>query len=186
MKILGISGSPRKGNTDLLLDRALEGAKTKGAIVEKIVLNSLKFCPCQECENTKDDGNCLIQDDMQELYKKIKESDALVLATPIFFGSLTAQTKMMIDRFQCTWKAKYLLKRDNGFKKIKGFFISVEGSNRKDFFENAKSIVKNFFATVNIEYKNELLCSNIDKKGDILKHPDCLNKAFELGKNIVK
>ena len=52
MKILGINGSPRiGGNTDILLDKALEGAKSKGAQVEKVILNQLKFVPCQECEN---------------------------------------------------------------------------------------------------------------------------------------
>ena len=182
MKVLGISGSPRiKGNTDILLDRVLEGAKTKGADIEKIILNKLKFSPCQECESLKDDGTCIVQDDMQDVYKKIKEADALILASPIFFGSLSAQTKMMIDRFQCLWRAKYILKKDIGFKKIKGTFISVEGSDRKDFFDNAKSIVKNLFATINADYREELFCPGVDEKGKILKHPDCLKKAFDLG-----
>ena len=97
MKVLGISGSPRRGgNTDILLDRILEGTESKGAEVEKIILNKLKFVPCQECENIKDDGTCIIEDDMQLVYEKIKQSDALILASPIFFGSLSAQTKMMI------------------------------------------------------------------------------------------
>jgi len=182
MKVLGISGSPRlKGNTDILLDRILEGAKSKGANTEKIILNKLKFSPCQECENLKDDGTCIVQDDMQSVYKKIKEADVLILASPIFFGSLSAQTKMMVDRFQCLWRAKYVLKKDTGFKKIKGVFISVEGSNRKDFFDNAKSIVKNLFATINVDYREELFCSSVDEKGSILEHPGCLKKAFELG-----
>ncbi len=182
MKVLGISGSPRiNGNSDILLDRVLEGAKSKGADTEKIVLNKLKFSPCQECENLKDDGACIVQDDMQSVYKKIKEADVLVLASPIFFGSLSAQTKMMVDRFQCLWRAKYILKKDIGFKKIKGVFISVEGTKRNDFFDNAKSIVKNLFATINVKYKEELFCSGVDEKGSILKHPDYLKQAFELG-----
>ena len=101
MNILGINGSPRiGGNTDILLDKALEGAKDKGAVIEKIILNTFKFSPCQECENIKDDGTCIVEDDMQIIYKKIEEADAVILASPIFFGSLSAQTKMMIDRFQ--------------------------------------------------------------------------------------
>jgi len=186
MKILGISGSPRiGGNTDILLDKFLEGAKTKGANIEKIILNKLKFSPCQECENLKDDGSCIVEDDIQKVYEKIRTADALVLASPIFFGSLSAQAKMMVDRFQCLWRAKYILKKDTGFRKIKGVFLSIEGSDRKDFFDNAKSIVKNLFATINVEYKDELFCSNIDAKASILHHPDCLKKAFELGKRIV-
>ena len=117
MNILGINGSPRiGGNTDILLDKVLEGAKAKGAKTEKVILNTLKFSPCQECENIRDDGTCIIEDDMQPLYKKIEEAEAVILASPIFFGSLSAQTKMMIDRFQCLWRAKYLFKKDT-FKK---------------------------------------------------------------------
>ena len=65
-----------------------------------------------------------------------------------------------------------------------GAFISVEGSNRTDFFDNAKSIVKHFFAMINAVYKDELFCSGINNKGDILKYPDFLQRAFELGKKI--
>lgn len=185
MKVLGISGSPRiGGNTDILLTRALEGARSRGGEIEKVILNELRFSPCQECENVSDDEACIVQDDMQMVYRKIKASDVLILASPVFFGSLSAQTKMMIDRFQCIWRSKYILKKDTGFKKIKGVFISIEGSSRKDFFNNAKSIVKNLFAVINVDYKEELFCSNIDEKLAILKHPDCLKKAFELGQKI--
>lgn len=182
MKVLGINGSPRiGGNTDMLLDRIMEGARQKGAETEKILLNELKFSPCLECENMPDDKACIVQDDMQQVYKKIKDADSLVLASPIFFGSLSAQTKMMVDRFQCLWREKYILKKDIGFKKIKGAFVSVEGSDRKDFFENAKAIVKNLFAAINVDYKDELFCPGVDERASILKHPDCLKKAFELG-----
>jgi multimeric flavodoxin WrbA len=185
MKVLGINGSPRiGGNTDILLDRVLEGAESKGAEIEKVILNKLKFSPCQECEKMADDGLCLVKDDMQAVYEKIKRADAIVFASPVFFGSLSAQSKMMIDRFQCAWRAKYILKKYAGYKKMPGIFISLEGSARKDFFENAKSIVKNLFATINVVYKDELFCAGIDKKGSMLKHTDCLKKAFRLGEKL--
>ncbi len=186
MNILGISGSPRiGGNTDILLDRALEGARNKGAKTEKVILNTLRLSPCQECENMSDDGFCIFEDDFQLLFKKIENSDAVILASPIFFGSLSAQTKIMIDRFQCFWRAKYLLKINIAQKDKKGAFISVEGSQRQDFFDNAKSIVKNLFATINAEYSEELFCPGADEKASVLKHPDFLKKAFELGERIV-
>jgi multimeric flavodoxin WrbA len=182
MKVLGINASPRiGGNTDLLLDKALDGARSKGVGIDKIILNNLKFVPCQECEIMADDGQCLVKDDMQMVYEKIKNSDAIIFASPVFFGSLSAQAKMMIDRFQCAWRAKNMLKKDIGYKRIPGIFISVEGSERKDFFENSKAVVKNFFATINVAYKEELFCPGVDEKAGILKHPDCLKKAFDLG-----
>ncbi|MFC1620824.1 flavodoxin family protein [Candidatus Omnitrophota bacterium] len=186
MKVLGVNGSPRiDGNTDILLEKVLEGARSKGALTEKIILNELKFSPCQECANIKNNGSCILEDDMQRLYDKIKTTDVLIIASPIFFGSLTAQTKAMIDRFQCAWQAKFVLKKDIGYKKIKGAFISVEGTDRKDFFDNAKSIVRNLFAIINVDYKEELFCPKIDSKGAIQKHTDCLEKAFKLGAKIV-
>jgi multimeric flavodoxin WrbA len=187
LKVLGINGSPRRGgNTDILLDKVLDGAKSKGAETEKVILNKLKFSPCQECENMRDDGTCIIEDGLQPLYNKIEEADAIVLASPIFFGSLSAQTKMMVDRFQCLWRAKYILKKIAPGKKRAGAFISVEASIRKDFFNNAASIVKNLFATIDVEYREELFCQGIDEKGKILKRPDILKKAFELGARIAE
>ena len=185
MKIIGINGSPRVGgNTDILLDKLLEGAKSKGADVEKVILNTLKFSPCQECENIRDDGTCIIEDDMQPLYKKIEDADAVILASPIFFGSLSAQTKMMIDRFQCAWRAKYILKKETSNKKRNGAFISVEASRRQDFFDNAKAIIKNLFATINADYEEELFCSGVDEKEGILRYPNALKRAFEIGQVI--
>jgi len=186
MNILGIMGSPRiGGNTDILLSKVLEAAKEKGAKTEKVELARLKFSPCLECDGLRDDGTCIVEDDMQLLYKKIEAADVIVLASPIFFGSITAQTKMMIDRFQCIWRAKYILGKDIFKKNKRGYFFSVEGSTKKDFFENAKSIVKNFFATIDADYKGELFCTGIDGKASILKQPEILKKAYDSGQAIV-
>lgn len=185
MNILCINGSPRiGGNTDILLDNILEGTAQKDVCLEKIILNTLKISPCQECENTRDDGICLINDDMQALYKKIEIADVIIIGCPIFFGSLTAQTKIMIDRFQCIWKAKYLFKKEIFDKQKIGYFVSVEASTRKDSFDNAKAIVKNLFATINTRYKGDILCSDINEKADILKHPSALKEALKLGQDI--
>jgi multimeric flavodoxin WrbA len=190
--VLGINGSPRiGGNSDLLLDKALEVAKEAGAQIEKIILNNLKFFPCQECEKVKDDGSCIIEDDWQLIFKKIAVADAIILATPIFFGSLSAQTKMMIDRFQCLWRAKYMLKSKSEFvsqmmRKKTGVFIAVEGSTREDFFANAKAIVKNFFATINTDYQAEIFCSGVGAKGQILKHPEFLKQAVEIARKLAR
>lgn len=196
-RIIGISGSPRKGgNTDLLLDEALKAARSKGAKTKKIILSELNFSPCMECENIRKDGVCILKDDLRMLYSEIENSDGIILASPIFFGSVSAQTKMMIDRFQCLWLAKNIFvspakplathgKTCKPQKRKVGAFICVEASTRKDFFENAKSIVKNFFATIDASYEEELLCSGVDKKGAVKRNKGCLGKAFKIGENIV-
>lgn len=185
--VLGILGSPRiGGNSDLLLDKALEGAQNAGASTEKIILNELKLSPCQECEEVTGDGTCRIEDDLQVIYPKIIEADVLILASPIFFGSLSAQTKVMIDRFQCHWRTKLVSKNIKSTKDKSGAFICVQASQKKAFFENARSIVKNFFSTVDVEYREQLFCPGIDEKAGILKFPERLEKAYALGQSLVR
>lgn len=188
MNILGISGSPRKGgNTDILLDKALEGAKSAGGVVEKVILNDLNFKPCQECAGCDKSGICIIEDDMQPLYKKLVEADRVIVASPVFFGSLSAQVKMMIDRLQCLWVSKYILKKAVSSKqKRKGIFLCVGGAENKKFFENAKSIIKIFFTTLDIDYAGDLFYGGLDKKLAIKEREGALKKAFDLGISLVE
>src|SRR3989338_6879148 len=155
-KVLGISGSPRRGgNTEILLDEALEGSRSRGAKIEKIVLNDLRFKPCQECGGCDKTGKCIIEDDLEMVYEKVEEADCLIIASPIFFGSLSAQLKMMIDRFQCTWVKKYILKKRwgiSGKAKRRGVFLCVSAAKKNEFFENADRIMKIFFRTLDIDY----------------------------------
>jgi len=188
MKVLGINGSPRKGgNADILLEEALKGAASSGGECEKIMINDLVFSACQECEGPPDNGGCIVDDDMQNVYKKVDVANVVIVASPVFFGSLSAQTKMMIDRFQCRWRAKYI----TGFigstsPGKKGAFISVSAGDKKEYFHNAASIIKNFFATISAVYTGELFCSGIEDKGDVLKRPEILTAAFKLGQKAVK
>lgn len=188
MTVLGIGGSPRKGgNTDTLLDSALEGAKSGGADIEKIVLNDLSFRPCQECGGCDKTGICVVQDDMRLVYEKLDSADAVIVASPVFFGSLSAQLKMMIDRLQCRWVLKYVLKRAvTSKRKRKGIFLSAGGASKKEYFENAKSIIKMFFATLDIKYAGELFLAGLEKGTDVRKNKVALKKTFEMGRALVK
>ncbi len=188
MKMLGICASPRKnGNTDILLEKVLEGARARGGQTEKIFLSDLNISPLEEkeYENAAKEGLSEAGDDMRIVFSKIEECDVLVMASPIFFGSLSAQAKTMIDRFQRVWLAKNILKKEIFQKKKKGAFISVEATNREDFFQNAKSIIRNFFATINVKYDGELFCGGVDKKGKVMENPEVLKKARELGARLV-
>lgn len=187
--ILGINGSPRiGGNTDVLLGKTLEGARALGAKTKKIHLNNLNLSPCQEIEyeEVKENGLSVIEDDIQLIYQTIQESYALILASPIFFGSISAQTKIMIDRFQSVWVSKNLLNKQIFTQKKPGAFLCTAASHRKDFFENARFIIRNFFFSINVKYEKELFCPGVDRRGDILFQTDCLLEAFELGRNIGK
>jgi multimeric flavodoxin WrbA len=188
MKILGLSGSPRRGgNTELLLDRALEGAKKRGAMVEKILLSDLKLHPCRHCDGCARTGLCVIEDDMQGLYDRFRTLDALILSAPVFFMGPPAQTKSMMDRCQCLWVAKYVLKRplvEDGSKR-ESLLLSVGGGARPHLFRPLKTIVQAVFATLDLAYGNDLCFAGVDKKGAIREHPTALKKAFEAGAALV-
>ena len=85
------------------------GLKEEGWEINTIRINKLKFLPCQACDRCAATGECVIKDDMQSIYPQVASANAMLLATPIYFGSMSAQLKMFIDRFQCWWHAKYNL-----------------------------------------------------------------------------
>ena len=186
MKVLGIMGSPRlKGNTDLLLDEALKGAKSQQAEVEKIVVDKLNITPCREYYGCLKDGNCVIKDDMGDVYHKLLEADGIIVASPMFFYGVSAQLKALIDRCQALWVRRYVLKNLPG-PAGRGAFIAVGATRGKQLFDGSILTVKYFFQAIGAEYTGELLLRGVDKRGEIKEHPAALSDAFELGKKLVR
>lgn len=103
--VLILSGSPRKGgNSDLLCDEFLRGASEAGNQVEKIFLRSKKVAPCSACYYcTQSGGQCAIADDMGEILDKMQAADVIVMASPVYFYSIDAQMKAVIDRCVARW-----------------------------------------------------------------------------------
>jgi len=184
MRILGIYGSPRKdGNTSLLLKELLKGAKEKGAKTTEIFVCDLHILPCIEDYSCAQTGKCCLQDDMQGIYTQLTEHDSIIVAAPIFFYSVNAQTKTLIDRSQAFWARKYILKRpigDRGIKR-KGVFISVGATRGSKLFDGTLLTMKYFFDVLDAEFFKSLLYKSIDAKGDILNHPTALKESYELG-----
>ena len=187
MKVLGIMGSPRiKGNTDLLLEEALKGAKSQGAEVEKIVVDKLKISPCKEYLGCFKDGNCVIRDDMDDIYPKLLGADVVIIASPMFFYGVSSQAKALIDRCQALWARKHILKQSLPNSGRKGAFIAVGATKGKRLFEGAILTVKYFFEAIGVEYADELLIRGVDARGEIKEHPIALSDAFELGKRVIQ
>lgn len=178
-KILLINASPRVGgNTDIVLNKINEVIADR-ANTQKIDINGLDFKPCQECGNCNKDECCILDDDLKPVYKKIIEADVIIFGSPIYFGSLSAQAKMFIDRMQPFWVAK-IKKEELNLKRKKGFLILISGAAKDEFFENAKQIVRNFFQVINSQYCGELLFAKIDKKGEILDFPGLEKQAAKI------
>jgi multimeric flavodoxin WrbA len=189
VRVLGISSSPRKkGFTSLLLDSALDGARAEGGLTDKVILNDLNFKPCQECGGCDKTGECVLNDDMTALYEKLSAADIFIVASPIYFGTITAQLKMMIDRCQSLWVKKYILKKSIAAgKKRKGVFICAAGKDHKEYFEDAKKVIKIFFTTLDIEYSGELFVGGLNEMTDnSTKKKDALLKSYELGMALIK
>ena len=168
--ILLINASPRKqGNTDIILTKIIELIGSR-AVAEKININDLKFRPCQSCGGCDETGLCVLGDELKPIYTKILDADVIIFGSPIHFGSLSAQAKMLIDRMQPFWVSKIKLKK-NSIKPKKGFLILVSGASKREFFENAKHIIKNFFSIINSKYSGELFFEGVNAKGEILDFP---------------
>jgi multimeric flavodoxin WrbA len=100
-QVLIILGSPRKkGNSSTLAAQISRGAKSPGAEVETVFLHGLKISPCRGCDTCKkrNSKGCAIKDDMQEIYPKLIKADAWVIASPVYWFTMSAQTKVFMDR----------------------------------------------------------------------------------------
>lgn len=189
MRVLGIAGSPRRGgNTDLLLVEVMKGAASKGAEVKTIVLNELEISPCQHCDACFAAGQCKIKDDMQKVYEELEWADRIVLASPVQFMGVSAQTKAMIDRCQALWARKYILKLPplGSKRERKGLFVSVGGMKLANLFEPSLATVKALFKVLDIAYGGELVFPGVDEKGAITQNPDALKQAFLAGQRLVE
>jgi len=188
LKVLGIAGSPRRdSNTDHLLQQVMAGASSLGAETKIVILSELNIAPCRHCDGCIKTGKCVVDDDMQWLHIDLREADRIVLASPIFFMSVTAQTKAMIDRCQALWVIKYVLKLPvaiNPGKERKGIFVSVGGTKLRNLFEPAMATVKSWFTTLDISYSGELVFSGIDERKTIRLHPTALKDAFATGQKL--
>ncbi|WP_456371090.1 flavodoxin family protein [Thermodesulfatator atlanticus] len=188
MRILTFQGSPRiGGNTDLLLDSFIKGAKEAGAEVEKIHLYRVKIGPCIECGECDTTGECVIPDDMKEIYPKIDASDVIVVASPIFFYNISSYTQALVERSQARWVSKYVLKKAPPFgKEKKGIFLSLGATKGKRLFEGVQRVIRYFFDAVYAKYEGGLFYRGIEKKSAIKEHPSALHDAYKLGQAVVK
>ncbi|HOX38148.1 MAG TPA: flavodoxin family protein [Candidatus Brocadiia bacterium] len=188
-KVLGISSGPRRdGNSDTLLKLALEGAASAGAETEYIWLPGMSIGPCLECNACYGLGKCRLDDDYQEIFGKLIESDRLIFATPVFFMGVCAQGKLMIDRCQCLWARRYVLKQPlfpDGARDRRGMVIAVGGSKSRLMFDSVTLTMKYFFDALEMRHALSLYVNRVDAKGDILKHGAAMEAARRMGAELV-
>lgn len=171
MKILGILGSSRKkGNTDILLDLALEEAQKNGVTISKMPLEGKTIAPCDGCQKCVKTGKCVINDDMQKIYEKMLESEGIIWATPVYFWSMTGQTKTVMDRTYALGFPKLQL-----MNKVGGLILVAGGRGCM----NAANVFHMYFS-YNHMFFAEFASGYAAEKGAIEKNRYAVNAVKEM------
>lgn len=182
MKVVAFSGSPRKnGNTDILVRQILEGAVEKGAETKFFQLNQMNIRPCQADQACKRHDHCGLKDDMQGVYDEIMSAQAVVIGSPVYMWQMSAQTKIMVDRFYAFLNPDYT-------SKIKGtpmVLAFAQGNPDENLFKPYFEHTAKMFGFLGFDVKGMIVGAGLGEKGDAAKYPQLMEKARELGKNLL-
>lgn len=175
--VLILSGSPRNGgNSDSLCDAFLRGAQESGHSVEKVRVASLNIHPCSACYYCRTHhGECVHKDDMAHLLQKIIDADVLVLASPVYFYSIDAQLKAVIDRTVARWL------------EVKGkefYYIASMADEELSSADTTLACFRGYAECVEESTEKGVLIANgVYEVGAVQKSP-FLAEAYEMGKGI--
>lgn len=175
-KVLVLSGSPRKGgNSDLLCDEFVRGAMEAGHEVEKIRVQEKKIACCMACYACRDTGICAIKDDMADIMQKMIDCDVMVLASPVYFYSIDAQLKAVIDRSVCRWTE---------VKNKEMYYIMTSADGEKEAMDTTLACLRGYADCVEgaVE-KGVVYGTGVYHAGEI-KNTKHMQEAYEMGKII--
>jgi len=177
MKILGLSCSPRtSGNTVTLLEQALQGAKQDGAGTELYSVAGKTIEPCNACGGCRKTGECTIKDDMQELYPKLLQADGIIFGVPVYFYSINAQAKAIIDRTYCFNNDSKSLANKVAGAVVTGGSLGLVSALKDLYF---------FFAVKQMLPANFVAAYSHGEEG-VKKREQAMKAAFDMGRQMVK
>ena len=176
MKVLAISSSPRRGgNSDVLCDEFLKGAAEAGHETRKIRLAEKKIAPCAACYGCTESHVCVRKDDMAEVLDALKTADVIALASPVYFYSVCAQMKAMIDR--CL--PDYMEIKDKTF-----YLIVTAADPQHSAADETLSDFRGYLRCLpGAKEAGVILGTGTWNKGDVYRHPS-LKQAYEMGRSI--
>lgn len=187
MKNLFILGSPRKNGNSATMAKAVSDGilETSGNSVEYIYLNTLNIRPCQGCGGCNKTGECVIKDDMQDLYVKTRSADRLFFVSPIYFYSLTAQLKCYIDRCQAQWARKYMVKQYKTTDPHRtGYLLSCAATKGEKLFDSPILIIKCLCDSLNIQFGTPFLLRNLEQVDALRTTPDKIVSCRNFGRKL--
>ena len=176
MKVLAISASPRRGgNSDVLCDEFLKGAAENGHETQKIRLAEKKIAPCMACYGCTETHVCVRKDDMAEVLGALRAADVIVLASPVYFYSICAQMKTMIDR--CL--ADYQSIKDKTF-----YLIVMAADPQHTAADETLADFRRYLRCLpGAKEAGAIFGTGTWDKGDVYRHP-ALKQAYEMGRSI--
>ncbi len=176
-KVLILSGSPRKGgNSDLLCDEFMRGAQESGHQVEKIRVAAKKIVPCSACYYCRDHGGaCVYQDDMAEVLQKMIDADVIVLASPVYFYSIDAQLKAVIDRTVARW----LEVRDKEF-----YYIVTMADEANASADTTLACFRGYADCVEGAVEKGVIIGSGVYEPDKVKQTPAMERAYQTGKAV--
>lgn len=184
--VLGIAGSPRRfGNSDRLLDAALEGAREAGAETRILVAAEAALRHCLGCNACSLTGECIQHDGGPAVYAAIDSADAIIVATPVYFASVPGVLKALIDRMQPYWARTYVLKLPRPARRP-GAILLARGGGDPYGFEHAEATVRSVLAVLDIDVLGVVRAAEVDGAGDLEAHPDLLGEARALGTEVAQ
>ena len=163
-KLVILFGGPRPGkNTDLALEIFLSGMSGDQFEMTRFDLRKMKIHPCTGCYHCAASGICVFRDDMDLILKTVDEADGVILATPFYFNSVSALSKIMIDRFQVKWTNKFMLKAHTGEKPKRGLLLVTAGAiQKKNEREGARLVADLFFQSIRATFEDFLFIEGTD------------------------
>lgn len=176
-KVLILSGSPRKGgNSDILCDEFMKGAADSGNEVEKIRVAAKKIAPCSGCYYCSDHGGaCAHKDDMAEILQKMIDADVLVLASPVYFYSVDAQLKAVIDRTVARWTE---------VKNKEFYYIVTMGDTQNSSADTTLACFRGYADCVEgAAEKGVIIASGVHAPGEV-KNTQAMKDAYNMGKGV--
>jgi multimeric flavodoxin WrbA len=179
--VLVFKGSPREhGNSSTLGNQAAEGAKAVGAEVESFYLHNMDIRPCDACDTCHETGVCVLMDDMQVLYPRLRKADAIIIASPIYWFTMNAQTKLFIDRW-------YALESSQGNAlKGKQFGIILTYGDTDPYNSGAINAIRTFQDMLRYIGGNiaGIVYGTANDVGDVQSQPELMERAYKMGEKL--
>jgi len=177
-EIMVVAASGRRGgNSEAVLDAALDVLRERDCSIGIVAPSQMIITPCRACGGCEKTGVCVISDPAEDLFDYFARADHIIVATPVYFGSVPGAFKVLIDRFQCYWERTFRLGEPWPDQRRRGMLLVVSGQDKPKHKEQVRNVIANWMACLNMTCTEVCHFPNLDARGDIAKHPEYLEEA---------